>query len=359
MNIFKNLTLRAKIIGMVLFSSVLLVGGGLFSFARFAEKYETTVKDDAKDLAIELSQKIGAQFYERYGDIQAFALNPYVQELNSSKLTDYLDQYVKLYGIYDVILVVDKNGRFVASNTIDSEGKKIPVENLNSVNYGSTPWFKSSMDEKWTEDKTKNFSGTYFEDLHLDPIYDLAYGAKKTGTTFSTVIRNTKGEKVGVITNRANNRWFEGEMITIFEKEKESGLDDAEVTILNKDGNVISELTPKDNGGKLVFNTDYEKKILKENYFNAHLPAGGFMAAKKTDSVISTMEGESDSDLVGFSLVSNAKWIDSISWTAMIHVDSKKAFMAATKAETNFVILEAVFLFLVLTIAVWVFYCYF
>lgn len=354
MNVFKYFTLRTKIIGMVLFSSLLLVGGGIFSFHRFVDKYKETVTQDARDLSKQLSQKIGAQFYERYGDIQAFALNPYVQELNAAKLTDYLDQYVKLYGIYDVILVVDKNGRLVSSNTVDSNGKKISVENLNSVNYASTPWFKASMEEKWTEDKAKNFSGTYFEDIHLDPIYDLAYGAKQTGTTFSTVIRNAKGEKVGVITNRANNRWFENEMSAVYEIEKEGGLDDAEVTILNKDGIVISELSPKANGGKLVFSTDYEKKILKENYFNLHLPAGKLMSEKKSDAVISTMEGEKDSDLVGFAFVSNAKWIDSIGWTAMVHSDSHKAFAAATSAELYYYIISAVFLFIGLTLAVWV-----
>lgn len=354
MNFFSNLKLRTKIIGCVVISCTMLVLGGLFAFLNFAHKYEATVMQDTADYSKDLGSKIGAQFFERYGDIQAFAVNPVVRELNANKLTEYLDQYVKLYGIYDVILVVDKNGKFIGSNSVDSDGKKINVDKLKSVNYEGAPWFQASFNEKWVEDTAKNMSGTYFEDIHLDPVYDLAYGTKRSGTTFSTVIKNEKGEKVGVITNRANNRWFETEMAIIYNAYKQSGLPDAEVTLVSKTGVILSNLSPKAHDNKIVFDQDYEKIIFKENVFENHKPVGEKMAKAESGAIISKDVNDPSSDIVGFHYIDNPKWISSIGWTAMVHVDADNAYATVTRAENNYYLISAMIFFIALSLAVWV-----
>jgi methyl-accepting chemotaxis protein len=332
---------------------MLLSGGGFYAFRTFAEKYSETVTENVKNKAFDLGEKIGTQFYERYGDIQAFALNPVVKDLNASKLPELLDEYVKLYGIYDVILVVDKNGRFIASNSVDSNGKKINIDALRGVNYGSAAWFDSSYREKFTEDKSKNFAGTYFDDIHLDPIYDLAYGVKHTGTGFSAVIKNERGEKVGVITNRANNRWFETEMANTYEIMKKAGHDNVEITIANKEGRAISYLAPKLTNNKIEFNVDYEKTLFHENVFANHKPAGEHMAKHETGALVSRNVSDTSDDLVGFDFVDSPKWIDSIGWTVVVNEDAKAAFEAATLSEKNYYILSGIFLFISISLAVW------
>lgn len=353
MNFFTKLKLQTKVIMMVVFSCAMLFAGGLIAFTQFAEKYDTTIVNKVADDARDLGNKIGAQFYERYGDIQAFAVNPVVKELNVNKLPEYLDQYVKLYGIYDVILVVDKNGKFIASNTTDSDGKKINVEAVRSINYAGAPWFEASMNEKWVEDSSKGLTGTFFEDIHLDPVYDLAYGKKHTGTTFSTVIKNDKGEKVGVITNRANNRWFETEMTNIYNMYKSAGHTDAEVTILDKNGFVISELAPKRHGDKLEFEADFDKILFKENIFENHKPAGDSMAKHQSGAMKSKDISDPSPDLVGFHFVDNQKWISSIGWTTAVHEDADMAFSAASRAERNYYLISGMIFFIAIAVAVW------
>ena len=88
--------MKTKLIATVLLSCSLISIGSLLAFNQFAIKFEEEIFNGTRDDAKALGEKIGAQFFERYGDIQAFAVNPYVKELNAAKLTSVLDEYVKL-----------------------------------------------------------------------------------------------------------------------------------------------------------------------------------------------------------------------------------------------------------------------
>lgn len=327
--------LKTKIIGIVVFVCSLLIVSGTLAFYRFAKEYRKETFDAAADSAKILSDRIGAQFYERYGDVQAFAENPYAKELNELKLPFVLDKYVELYGIYDVILIVDKEGRYVGSNTKDTRGRALDIQSLKAFNYSTTPWFKNAMDEKWTSDVSKGFNKSFFESIHVDPVYALANGEKnRTGTSFTALVRNEKEEIVGVITNRANNKWFEAEMAAVYSDKKLDHHEDSEVTLLDKDGWVIANLAPKHHDGKLEFDTD--ESLFKDNFFKNHIPAGEEMSKHGMGAMISKDINDSSSDLVGYSYLDNYKWVASIGWTAVVHEDAENALMSIRKAETEY-----------------------
>lgn len=130
LNYFNSMKLRTKIMASILFASTMLVLGGLIAFENFSAKYSHEVYEKSTNMAQSLGQNIATQFYERYGDIQAFAVNSTVKSLNAKSLTPVLNQYVELYGIYDLIIVTDKNGKFVASNTFDSSKKISMFQNF-------------------------------------------------------------------------------------------------------------------------------------------------------------------------------------------------------------------------------------
>lgn len=347
-----NLSLRTKIIGMVMVVCFLITSGGLIALNQFVAEFEKLIYTDMENKAGSLGEKIAAQFFERYGDVQAFAINPLVRELNSSKLPESLDAYTNLYGIYDLILVVDKDGNYISSSSKDTAGTPVDINKLKSKKYNEEPWFVAAKNEKWTQDKEKNYNGTYFEDMQIDPLYESAFGQKKTGTSFTAAIKNEKGEFLGVITNRANNRWIENEMKVVFLEMKQNGFDDAEVTLLNNQGLIIANLAPKTHDGKIVFDTDTDNIILKEDFFTLHVPAGEKMKNRKNGAIASVHGGE-DTDIVGHYFIDNEKFISSIGWTAAVHLDEQKALSAELKAERNFYLLSGIFTFIALSIAVW------
>lgn len=347
-----KLSLLYKLIIVILVVLAINFAGGIVSLQNFANSYQKNEYSRIAEMANQLSSKISAQFYERYGDIQAFAANATVQELDQAKLPSVLDKYINLYGIYDVILVVDKNGNYISSNTKDTSGVDLKLAALKNKNYSSEPWFKAATNKQWTADKNKGFDETFFEDIHYDPILKLALDKDLPIATFTAAIKNQKDEVIGVITNRANNRWFETEMAQVWDDLKGRGLDDGEITLLNNEGFVISNLAPKAHESKKIFDTD-KKTLLQKNFFKNHVPAGELMAKHESGAIPSKAVGDQDYDIVGFNYLDTAKFPKNIGWMAVVHVDRDKVDEPAFSAKKSFYLISGVFGIVCLILAGW------
>ena len=79
-----------------------------------------------------MQEIIDRNLFERYGDVQAFALNreahvqlktidPFMQR----GLVSTLNQYITTYGCYDLSMIVDPDGKIVAINTKGPKGEDI------------------------------------------------------------------------------------------------------------------------------------------------------------------------------------------------------------------------------------------
>jgi len=276
--------------------------------------------------AISLSDAIGAQFYERYGDVQTFSISPSIQSSNRQTIIDTLNTFSALYGIYDLILVVNKNGKLVASNSKGPDGKDLNVASLYQKNYSEEPWFKAAIHGDTTNDKEKAFSGTYFEDTHLDPQTSEVYGEKRLGNSFSTALKDGNGNTIGVISNRAGARWFEVAIKDLFRGLKKLGINTAEVSLLGKDGTLLFEYTSNPSVSQLDDSKYNWERILKLN-----LNQAGDEAALKLKSNTSgagkLINPLNQSTFVtGYSRVSGPKFIDSIGWNVLVRqpADSKE-----------------------------------
>jgi len=316
----KQIKLQTKIILLSLIGSIILSTGSFFAFQNFANKYESRVLADLGNSVSDLADKIGAQFYERYGDVQAFAVNSDIRSLNNSKMVEVLNDYVRLYGIYDLIVVVDTNGQLVASNDKDPSGKTFDNRNLYSYNYSKEEWFKKVINKEFTEDKEKGFLGTYFESLKEDPILSIL-NKKQTTTSFSTQITNQKGEVIGVISNRVNNKWFENEIKEMSESMHSKKFGSVSILLLNKENLTIS-------------NADYTDKVEFKpigenvsNFFNEKIE-------EKNKAFEDSKKGEAN--LVGSGEIQSPKWINSIGWKVVIFNEKEEVLKSITEAKTVF-----------------------
>ena len=204
----KSLSLKLKLVCMTL-AIVLALGLSTLVLMRSTLKVGQREKiEQFRATAVSLSDAIGAQFYERYGDVQAFAGNKGLQSKDRGEIVAVIDSLVALYGIYDLVMVVDARGRLVAVNSKGPDGKPINSAVLSNHNYSDAPWFKATMEGRFTEDKEKNYAGTYFESAHVDPYTTEVLGQKSYGTSFTAQVKNADGTVIGVVTNRAGARWF-------------------------------------------------------------------------------------------------------------------------------------------------------
>lgn len=176
-----RLSLRLKLLGMMLGTCTVI---GLTTVFLFERSYTTTEQEKLNVFRIYaqgISESIAAQFYERYSDVQAFAINDVMFGDSVDAITDKLNQYIALYGIYDLILFVDTNGRLLAVNNKGPGGQSLQVESLSRMNYANEPWFQAAMRGQFTDDRSKGFTGTFVEDAQIDKFATAAYGREMYG----------------------------------------------------------------------------------------------------------------------------------------------------------------------------------
>ena len=285
-----------------------------------------------------IGQAIGTQFYERYGDVQAFAINPVLQDQsakNRAEITSYLDQYVRLYGIYNVILYVDKSGHFIASNSLGIDGKAIQTEGLKTQSYAESEWFKNSIGGTFTEDKDKGFTGSYFEDAKTDDISTSAYGTAKFGNSFSTSVKNKAGQVIGVITNRANFIWVEREFEIAKRNLVGTGLPNIDLHLVNKSNQLLVEFGEGESitrDTNTLAKADISSRI--EGVALKNLKSQG-----KHFGVIRDANNDQDT-VAAFSIISNAKWIDTIGWNVVITNKYDQIFVADILMQRNLLIIQ-------------------
>ena len=235
----KSMSLKVKLIALSVGITFVLGASSMGVLRHIASTQETSQFNSFEAYARSLNDAIGAQFFERYGDVQAFSINPSIRASNRQTIVDALNTYSVMYAIYDLIMVVDAKGRLVAVNSKGPDGKDISSQQLYNKNYSDAPWFKASMAGFCTDDKDKGYSGSYIEDVQVDPWVSLAFGGNRLGNSFSTAIKDPKGNTIGVITNRAGSRWFEVAFKELYAGLKKSGYPHSKAMLVGKDGTLL------------------------------------------------------------------------------------------------------------------------
>ena len=352
-NKIKNMSLAQRITGLAL--TVLAFQGALsfYNTRTVAAELKSKINEEYALYAADLGEKISAQLFERYGDVQAFAINDTIQNLNPNALSEKLDQFVTLYGIYDLIIVVDKQGRLVGSNSKDVAGKSVHFKDLQNFNFSEASWFKSALKSEFTEDKINNYTGTVIEDFMEDPIMKSAFGEPRFGSSFSAPIKDRKGNVIGVVSNRAGKRWFENEVINTFENLHKLGFNDLEVTVTNNAGKIISFAGTDEKTQKIEIVTD-PNRILNEHFVKMHTGVNKIINVKKSGAVISKYETDEDADLVGYHTIENKKSIVQMGWSTFIHDNQVDAYKQATAAVNEFYIVLAIGFMFCLCFSIWV-----
>ena len=282
-----------------------------------------------------LGNSIASQFYERYGDVQEFALNPVFQQGDKQKMQETLNQYASLYGIYDLIIFADINGNFIISNSLDPKGKAINYQKLKQDNYSKEKWFENVVNKKITEDLEKKFQGTYFEGPYEDPITSKAYGIKAFGNTFSAPVYNKYGKIIGVLSNRTNFSYIEDELKETYTRLAKQGYSSSELCILDINGNVITEHDPS-----FTKSTEYKRDfsvLNKLNLFKRNPERATYFKEKKNGIYYSFHPRKNYETVGGFSYIESPKWISSTGWIVLVRSEVNTFFSQINYLKYKFI----------------------
>jgi methyl-accepting chemotaxis protein len=349
-----SFSLKQKLVSLVLAITLILglMGFGIMNIVSKRVQYQQL--QSFESYALSLSDAIGAQFYERYGDVQAFSISPAIQSSNRQTIIDALNTYSAMYGIYDLIMVVSKSGKLVAVNNKAPDGKPLEVGALYEKNYADEPWFKAVLSEEFTADKEKGFAGTYFEDVQMDPYTSAVYGEKRLGNSFSTAVKDSKGNVIGVITNRAGSRWFEVAVKDLFRGLKKLGVNTGEISLVGKDGTLLYEYFSDPQSPKLEDSKYDWEKILKFNLLKDQNEAIKRLQTQASGGGVIMHTRKKESFVTGFAKVSGPKFVDTIGWNVLVRQpeNSKEGLSELFQLRNAYYLALAIVVALALLLAV-------
>jgi hypothetical protein len=161
----------------------------------------------ASSIAASTMDKIERNYYERYGDVQAFAYNTLAQQAliknqSTPELIDFMNTMTNYYVLYDLMLLVDNQGNIVAMNSKDKKGKLLNTKEVfEGKNFKKEGWFSKA--------KYAALGNAYYSEFTLDK--DIAilnndndYG---TGVVFVAPVISKNGDILGVWVNFTS--WIE------------------------------------------------------------------------------------------------------------------------------------------------------
>jgi hypothetical protein len=148
-------------------------------------------------------EKIDRNFYERFGDVQAFAVNVLAvkaaqTDSSSSELQKFMNTMVSYYVLYDLMVVCDLQGNVLAANTIDKNSKPIATDFMIGKNFSSEEWFKTCTTAKGPE------GGAWYSDFIENKDVSTIYSRMGWGMAFAAPIKDNEGAVIGVWYNFAN-----------------------------------------------------------------------------------------------------------------------------------------------------------
>jgi methyl-accepting chemotaxis protein len=339
----KNLSLKTKLISFtisIILTLSLSLATAVFIDLRAIERIQSA---RFSEYSSSLSNAISAQYFERYGDVQAFALNPDLRSVKKDVIVNALNQYVALYGIYDLILMVDSKGKFVAANSKGPKGEELEVNKLLERDYSKEPWFQAVMNDNFTIDKEDNFSGTFVESFQFDSLVESVYSGDRYGNSFSASIKDESGKTIGVISNRAGIRWISVAFSELYTTSLNNETPSMEQNLLAKDGTLLFEYSPSQAKTNDIL-TD-RKTLGKLNLIKSGSKAAEILQNGKSGHDTGKHFQNGKEYILAWQPIAGSKFTETLGWGILVRASTEEAFKLIKEMRNTFTLISlAVFL---------------
>ena len=316
------------------------------------------------DNAEVIADKIDRNLFERYGDVQAFALNHVIYDESNwykggeNPMVETMNNYVSAYGIYTLTVLVDLEGKVIAVNSKDAGGNSIDSSFLYKKDFSGEQWFKSLSAGQFTTRMPHTApgndisSGTYIEEINIDDDVTQAYkGSDGLTIGFSTPVYKD-GKVIAFWSNHASFSLVEEIVQQQYAFLKDAGFPSTEITLMNSEGKVIMDYDPAKVGNAQVqhdFNT-----LMKLD-----LASKGVVAAQKAvDGEAGYMYAEHARkgivQAAGYTHLRGALGYPGMNWSVMVRVPEDEAapWLAAIQAQIGIII--AICIAVVMVLGMWI-----
>lgn len=350
-----KLSIRNKLLAACMLCGIvptLVIGGmALKAGNRMAEQ---TVQE-LKTVSVSIGDKIDRNLFERYGDVQAFGLNHVIRDRNSwyhasqdNPIVKAMNDYVDTYDIYYLTILVDLDGKLIATNTKDADGSDIDTASLYSKNFSDEQWFRDVKQGNYYSSDDGSFTGTVVEHLYVDPFAKQIYNDEGLALGYSAPVRDSYGNTIAIWKNVTKFSLVEEIFQTAYVELKERGLESSELTLLDESGHVIIDYDPSASG-----TTDLVRDLSvigKLKLTGQGLDAADNVVAGQSGSVIDSYHpGKDIYQCAGYAPLKGALGFPGMKWNVITRVNASEA-LAGVKSLRNTVLSSAAIILTLITI---------
>lgn len=202
-----------------------------------------------------LADEVDRSLAERCRDVLAFSRDASVvrrewwyKASDDNPLVASMNRYVESYGVYYLTLLVDTDGKVVAVNSIDASGRPIETGPAYGTNFRDAPWFQRALAGQFDKTRSGKLTQAVLEDLHVDPLVQQVFGGDGLAIGFSTPVHDEEGQPIAVWRNVVKFNPVEEIFFARYRTLADHGLRSSELTLLDKEGNVIVDCDPSLHG---------------------------------------------------------------------------------------------------------------
>ncbi len=318
----KKLSLKAKLI--IYFSIIGLIPAFIITILGLSISKSVSEKanDQFRTASISVLESINRNLFERYGDAQAFSLNKATTTLDywykkNSPITSAMDNYMSLYGMYDLTILVDVTGKVAAVNSKDATGKSLNTEYIYDINFKDTKWFKNTLEGKFypTSDA---LTGTFVEDVYQDELVKKVYGTEGLCLSFNALVKDANGNVIGIWHNVARFSLVEEILQYAQNRMSKEGLTGAEFTLITEKGVAIVDYDPSVT--KTMSVTRDMDVILKQNLVTSGVEAAIEASQGKSGISRSYHSKKKAWQTVGYSKSIPVLGFNGLGWSALVRI---------------------------------------
>ena len=356
---FKNMKLTPKLTLLFLvFGIVPMATLGYIAY-KSTEDIEATVPQNFQTTAEAIADKIDRNLFERYGDVQAFALNHAIYnryawyEVGPQKnaIVAAMNDYVKTYGIYYLTVLVDLEGKVIAVNSVDAGGNSINTAPIYQTNFSDAPFFKAvaagnfTRRMPFTAPGNDISDGTFIEDLHICPDVKMAYPNDDALTLGFSAPVYENGQVIAYWTNRAKFSLVEEFFETTYADLKAAGYPSSELTLLDSDGRVIVDYDPLSRGAEgIVHNFD----VLMKFNLAEKVPAARAATDGETGNGWAFHARKKITQAAGYAHLKGALGYPGMNWSVLARVTRDEAIAEILATRNSIFIFGGGFIVLIL-----------
>jgi methyl-accepting chemotaxis protein len=285
------------------------------------------------DVAAATMDKIDRSLFERYGDVQAFAVNKAVKEYlvhgtDKQELQEFANTMLTTYGIYDLMLVVNLEGSVVLATTVDKTGKASAATTLLGHSVAQYKWFKACASGSIPQGQS------FYEDPHFSHLYQELFGERRYIMHYAAPVRDDSGNVIGVWCNYASYDRIVKEIVTETTNSiQKQGIYSFGVTIVDSKGLVLESPLPS--------------AVQTKNFSTTSEAVQQGIAGGKGFVIAQGLYAAQDKEIHAYAHSTGALGYKANKWTLIVHADTNEALAEVATLRTAFVAVSVVVLILV------------